>query len=127
LMEAGFKKEKGITIDRLEKFYRTFYGEKAWRGYFYSDAIIRTSLLWYAEEISDYMDIWVWRLDWSPNLMERLGVYSYHSSDLYYISGNEDYMIGARIMNIEEKIDAKLVSSQIQYDLLEFLETDSLY
>lgn len=127
LMEAGFKKEKGITIDRLEKFYRTFYGEKAWRGYFYSDAIIRTSLLWYAEEISDYMDIWVWRLDWSPNLMERLGVYSYHSSDLYYIFGNVDSMIGARFMNIEEKIDAKLVSSQIQDDLLEFLETDSLY
>lgn len=127
LMEEGFKNEKGITIDRLEKFYRAYYGEKTWKGYFYSDAIIRTSLLWYADEVSSHMDTWVWRLDWSPSLMERLGVFSYHSSDLFYIFGNIDAMIGARLMAEEEKSNAQLVSNQIQNDLIKFLEKDRLY
>lgn len=126
IMDDMFNREKDFTVDRIKGFYKGFYGDKNWKGYFYSDAIIKAPLIWLAEELTKYSDVWTFQLDWSPSLMQTLGVNAYHSSDLYYIFGNISNMIGARFISEDQMEKAEKVSESIQEDILNFVEKGRL-
>ena len=127
LIEEGTDEESAALREKIIRIYDETYDKDEARIQLYSDMVIRAPLIWYAEEASQTTHVWLYRMDWSSRIMDKLGIKAFHSSDLPFFFGNFNFPAN-RIyyQGKEEKKIVKAIEHSIQRDLATFMDSGTL-
>ncbi len=113
--------EDPLLFLQLDKMYETIYGKNN-ATQKYSDMIIRFNLSWYAEELIDYTDVYLYRFDYKAMIPSLIGLDAYHSTDVTCLFSN--YNEGnTRMMDIIpiDKENLKYINHVVSKDIKKFL------
>ncbi len=127
-LQEGLNREKKEYKENIKTIYKKYnVGMDVYRQ-IYSDLVIKSASLWFADEASRFAPVWMYRFDYATTASRMVGLKAFHASDLPLLFANyENNYLADMMFSFTRDMEApKKVTELMQGDFAKFARGEDL-
>ena len=127
-LKEGLNREKKEYKENIKTIYKKYnVGMDVYRQ-IYSDLVIKSASLWFADEASRRANVWMYRFDYATTASRMVGLKAFHASDLPLIFGNyeNNYLADMMFSFTRDMEVPKKVTAFMQKDFADFARGEDM-